>query len=291
MDALERGLWDAIMANDPSALRTRLMAGADSQDDLWYTFEHCILKKKLGCAQAILQYYPEFITDYTAFVMAMHSMDPEIIEWVLTKYPQFVKERQDGDAPQMLVSTYKENAAQILQLLINHGLDVNYATNKSKRNLLFYATRADVMRVLISAGADIHQRDKHNNIPLVHILENADYYISNHYPMTEVQKCVAILAAAHAAAGDNLEEILESQNLSTTTIESLVIPFIMEDLSLHLRIKEKTLIDWLLTVREDYDALPEPLIQKVYANLRDEAWERRRSAVIAWLERRRPTNT
>lgn len=86
------------------------------------------------------------------------------------------KNQLDGPVFIGLAANYKD--AETVQLLIDYGMDVNDVRGSDGLTACIYAAshgKTDILDVLIKAGANIHESDKHGNILLSNAIKHKQY--------------------------------------------------------------------------------------------------------------------
>ncbi len=103
---------------------------------------------------------------------AAKNKDAEVMEFLINKGLNVNKNNKYGENPLMLAVQY--NDAEVVKLLINAGADVNISSDMSVSPLTLSANtgKLETMKLLVEAGADIHHRGFMDNTPLMQAIGN-----------------------------------------------------------------------------------------------------------------------
>lgn len=110
------------------------------------------------------------------FFTAVRKTDIELIKATLEKEPDAVSWRRRGRTPLHSTVRYGEHQSRdsivpVIDLLLEHGADVNALTEKSHRSVLdvhcaTWATPPEVLSFLIEHGANVNQVNMWGDTPL-----------------------------------------------------------------------------------------------------------------------------
>jgi ankyrin repeat protein len=94
------------------------------------------------------------------FHAACMAVDRERVSSLLKSNPGVLVQLQ-SEKPDLIVEVAENNRVDVMQLFIGLGADVNAGTQASALHRAAFAGHLDMVKLLVSAGADIHSRDLH----------------------------------------------------------------------------------------------------------------------------------
>lgn len=174
-------LWNAIYGGDMECVRLLVEAGADFDNPL--NWQHPVLDAISYMRTDILRY---LLTKQAAPVKgalqaAARHPNAEICGILLAAGYNPNETDDAGRAPLSMAAGFPGGDAEIVRLLLAAGADVHQTFPVNGRTPLHEAARyhgednAEILRLLLEAGADMEARDKEGNTPLMLAVRYRNY--------------------------------------------------------------------------------------------------------------------
>jgi ankyrin repeat protein len=166
--------WLSTAAAHPEVLRALIDAGAskDDQHDKDYALERVVGLGDVVSARAVIAYGAKISADSSGSLLASAaaSGNPEMVREVLRHHPRVDARNSDGRTAVFAVGEYrrgdKEGArAECLRLLVQAGADVN-ARDKKGNTPLHETYLPEVEEELLKLGADVNARNHDGETPI-----------------------------------------------------------------------------------------------------------------------------
>ncbi|PQE31443.1 hypothetical protein CJF32_00008075 [Rutstroemia sp. NJR-2017a WRK4] len=174
---LTKCLWDACSFGNHEGLKLLLDAGADQQ---WQA-QHGVQHKNLdGAAKNGHEKVVELLLDSddttvdsceTALSAAVYHGHVAVVQLILRKRKEDLSAWEESFSllSSLLITATNWNRANIAEILIDHGADVNFSNMKEETPLFIAATlnKPSVVKVLVeSPGIDVDREDRAGRTPL-----------------------------------------------------------------------------------------------------------------------------